>query len=93
MFAIVTGFLTIMLATYSRQLYFVPVEPSEDDVGINFLDSNNGSISGSVKDDNSKPNPEVTVTLVDNEGIRRGRNFGLSESAGGPCRCHEIFMI
>jgi hypothetical protein len=58
MFAIVTGFLTIMLATYSPQLYFVTVEPSEeDDDGINFLDSNNGSMSGSVKDDNSKPIP------------------------------------
>ncbi|KAI2514320.1 oxidoreductase [Fragilaria crotonensis] len=47
----------------------VTVEPSEDDVGNDFVDSNNGSISGSVKDDNGNPIPGVTVALVDNNGI------------------------
>ncbi|KAI2514176.1 protein of unknown function DUF11 [Fragilaria crotonensis] len=46
-----------------------PIEPSEDDVGNDFVDSNNGSISGSVKDDNGNPIPGVTVALVDNNGI------------------------
>ncbi|KAI2514321.1 protein of unknown function DUF11 [Fragilaria crotonensis] len=43
----------------------VTVEPSEDDVGNDFVDSNNGSISGSVKDDNGDGIPGVTVTLLD----------------------------
>jgi serine-aspartate repeat-containing protein C/D/E len=38
-------------------------------VGKNFVDSNNGSISGTVKDDNCRPIPGVTVTLLDDKGI------------------------
>jgi hypothetical protein len=44
----------------------VTLEPSEDDKGNDFVDSNNGSISGIVTDDNGDPIPGVTMTLQDN---------------------------
>ena len=47
----------------------VTLEPSEEDKGNHdFVDSNNGSISGTVKDDNGDPNAGVTLTLLDDAG-------------------------
>jgi serine-aspartate repeat-containing protein C/D/E len=46
----------------------VTVKPSEKDDGNNFVDSNNGSISGTVKDDNGNPIVGVTVELKDASG-------------------------
>jgi uncharacterized surface anchored protein len=46
----------------------VILKPGEDDVGNNFVDSNNGLISGTVKDDKGDPLPDVTITLLKPDG-------------------------
>ncbi len=44
------------------------VGPSKDDAGNDVVDSINGSISGTVKDNNGKGILGVTVTLLDSKG-------------------------
>jgi uncharacterized surface anchored protein len=46
----------------------VTLTPSEDDTGNDFVDSNDGSITGTVKDDNGSPIPGVILTLEDSGG-------------------------
>jgi uncharacterized surface anchored protein len=43
-------------------------KPGETDTGNDFVDSDNGVISGSVKDDKSNPIPGTTITLKDSTG-------------------------
>ena len=43
----------------------VTVEPGETDTGNDFVDSDNGVISGTVKDDKSNPIPGTLITLKD----------------------------
>ena len=41
----------------------VKLEPGEKDTDNNFVDSNNGAITGTVKDDNGNPIPGVSIQL------------------------------
>ena len=46
----------------------VSLKPGEKDTGNNFVDSNNGAITGAVKDDNGKPIARVPIELQLIEG-------------------------